>query len=239
MEELNFYIKKLQDLEFRGEWKEGYKHNFEKIYELIEGSRFLKRAEYIKELEDLNHKILDLPYIATDEDKLNFRRTQKHMIDLCYKVMTENKKIYLVHGKDSSLAEKVSSFLGRLHLEFDMADETQDTPAIKKFIKRAKKCDYAIVLFSADELIYPENSHGRFRASQNVLLELGYFLSNVGKKNVLIFHRTDREAEQPYLLDDLNLQPFDANWRQTLVEQLQKAGIYIEQKVVKEVLNVS
>lgn len=239
MEELNFYIKKLQDLEYRGDWKDIYRHSYEKIYSLINISRFTRRADYLRELEDLNDKILDLPYIASDEDKLNFRRTQKHIIDLCYKVMTENKRIYLVYGKESLIVNKVSSFLGRLKLDFDMADESEGMPGIKTFTKRAKKCDFAIILFNPDELVYPENSHGRFRVDQKVLIELGYFLANVGKKNIVIFHFPEKQPELPYALDELNYMPFDINWKQALIDQLQKAGIYIEQNVLNEVLNVS
>ena len=137
MEELNFYVKKLQDLEYRGEWKEHYRHSFEKVRDFIDKSQFFRRGFYLKELERLNGILLDMPYIADDEDKLHFRKVQKNIIDLVYQVMNENKKIFLVHGQNSDMATKVSSFLGRLKLDFDLMEDEGEYPDIKRFTKRS------------------------------------------------------------------------------------------------------
>jgi predicted nucleotide-binding protein len=237
MEELNFYVKKLQDLEYRGEWKEHYRHSYEKIVDYIDRSQFFRRGFYLKELEKFNYKFMDMPYIANDEDKLQFRKMQKSIIDMVYQVMNENKKIFLVHSPDAAMANKVSSFLGRLKLDFDMVDE-EGQPDIKKFTKKAKNSDFAIVLLSADELVYPENSPGRWRPAQNVLLELGYFHSHVGKKNIVIFHVQGKDIEIPYNFEGLTYHPFDmgGGWKNTLITELRKAGIYLDQEVVRKAL---
>src|SRR5690606_14009703 len=100
-----------------------------------------------KELERLRNILLDMPYIADDEDRLHFRRIQKNIIDLLYKVMEENKRIFLVQGADSALTHKVSTFLGRLKLDFELLEkENDEIPDIRGFLQIAKNRDYAIVL---------------------------------------------------------------------------------------------
>lgn len=240
MEELNFYIKKFQDLEYRGEWKEQFRHNYEKVFEYIDQSTFLKRGIYLKELDRLKSNLLDMPYIASDEDKLHFRRIQKNIIDQVYKVMEENKRIFLVYGSDSSMADKVSTFLGRLKLDFDLLDKTEELISVKKFAKKAEKCDYAIVLLSTEEMVFSEITSGKWRVSQNVLLELGFFLSSVGKKNILLLHPHDKEIELPYKLDGLQLHTFnpEGNWRGTIVDALKIAGIYLDNNIVENLTAV-
>lgn len=239
MEELNFYVKKLQDLEYRGEWKEHYRHSYEKVRDIIDKSQYMRRSMYLKELDRLNQVLMEMPYIADDEDKLHFRKAQKSTIDLVYQVMTENKRIFLVHGPNSHMAHRVSSFLGRLKLDYDLLEDAGEQQDVKKFTKKAKNCDFAIVLFSADELIYPDmSSTGKYRVSQNVLIELGYFLSHAGKKNILIFHTEDKEIEKPYNLEGLPYYPFEqnGNWKRLLVDELQKAGIYLDAATVEKMM---
>lgn len=238
MDKLNFYIKKLQDLEYRGEWKEHFRHSYEKVYELIDLSTFFKRGEYLKELERLRNILLDMPYIADDEDRLHFRRIQKNIIDLLYKVMEENKRIFLVQGADSALTHKVSTFLGRLKLDFELLEkENDEIPDIRGFLQIAKNRDYAIVLLSADQMIYPEHQQGRWRVSQNVLLEFGYFLSSIGKKNILILYTADREIELPYHFEDIPSYAFhpESEWKQFIIGQLQNSGIYLDPQILTRI----
>ena len=126
MIELEFYIKKLQDLEARGEWKEIYMHTYEKIHPMIYDSHYLRRNFYIKELERFHSEFIDLSFAPNNEEKLRFRKIQKHIIDLLYQIQEENKKIFIVHGNDSQMNDKVSSFLGKLRLEYVLLEEDND-----------------------------------------------------------------------------------------------------------------
>lgn len=234
MEELKFYVKKLQDLEYRGEWKEQFRNNYERIYDFIDQAAFLKRGVYLKELDRLKSNLLDMPYITSDEDKLHFRRIQKSIIEQVYKVTEENKKIFLVYGSDSSMADKVSTFLGRLKLDYDLLEQSEELKNIKRFVKKADKCEFAIVFLSSAEMVFSEITSGKWRVSQNVLFELGYFLSSVGKKNILILQPENIEIELPYSLDDIKVHTFnpEGNWRSMIVEGLKDAGIYMDSSIV-------
>jgi len=234
MIDLEFYIKKLQDLEYRGEWKEMYLHTYEKCYELIYNSHYLKKIHYIEQLKKLNEQLLDLPFATAAEDKLEFRKTQKHIIDLLYLIKEENKKIFIAHGKDTTMLDRVSAYLGKLRLDYVAYERSERK--IKSFRNEAKECGYAIILFSADELARPlaGKSTEKIRTSQEVILQLGFFLSQVGSKNMMILYTEDKEIESPIDFDDLVYAPFDSKgtWRKFIASELGKNGIYVETDLV-------
>ena len=236
MIELNFYIKKLQDLEMGPEWKEHYVPIYQKIHPMIYNSHFLRRNFYIKELEKFHDEIIDLPFTASSSDKLKFRKIQKHIIDLLYQIEEENKRIFIVHGSDMHMTDKVSSLLGKFRLDHVLLEDESKERKVKDFKKIASECSYAIILFSADDVgrsLSPSTPE-KARTSQKVLFQAGYFLSHVGRKNMIILHSEDKEIESPFDFDELTFAPFDSkgNWKNVLIQEMGKAGIYIEKSLV-------
>lgn len=240
MSELDFYIKKLQDLEYRGEWKDIYFHTYEKVHFIIYDSHFLRRNFYLTELEKFHEVFIDLPFSPDDEEKLIFRRTQKHIIDLLFKIREENKKIFLAHGRDSSLADKLSSMLGRLKLDYVTLDFGQKKERqIKEFNQLAKQCEFAIIILSADDLVRSmEGDVQTYRASQNVIFQFGYFLSHVGRKNMVVMYPENKEIESPIDFDELKHAPIDRSgkWKEFLVSKLAGAGIFIDEELLKNII---
>lgn len=239
MNELKFYIKKLQDLPYQGEWKIIYSNIYKEVHQLLYNSYFIRKNYYLDELERLNEQFLDQPFVQSDEDRLHFRKIQKHIIDLLYKVKEETKKIFIIHGRDSSKSDKVATLLGKLKLDFVLLDyNSEEERKAKDFHKIAKECDYAIAIFTPDDLgrETTPSSHEKFRASQNVLFQLGYFLSHVGRKNIMILYSEDKEIESPVNFDGFAHAPFDAanQWKQTLVKELSNAGIYIHKDLAEK-----
>ena len=181
-----------------------------------------------------------IPISPDDEEKLIFRKTQKHIIDLLFKVREENKKIFLAHGRDSSLADKTSSLLGRLKLDYETLDFGQKKERqVKEFNQLAKQCEFAIIILSADDQVSP--IHGgvqTIRVSQNVIFQFGYFLSHVGKKNMVLMYPENKEIESPIDFDDLKHAPMDSNgkWKEFLIGKLSDAGIFIDSEFLKNIL---
>lgn len=240
MRELDFYIKKLQDLEYRGEWKEIYHHSYEKVHPLIYNSHFLKKNVYIEQLEKLNEELLDLPFSPNDEEKLAFRKAQKHIIDLLYQIRTENKAIFIAHGEGSPMADKIALFLGRLKLDFNLLDSNDSAwKSPKEFKKMAKEYDFAIILFSADNLINSsqDNAEKKYLVNQTVAFQAGYFLSHVGMKNLIVLYPEDKFIESPFNIDEIKNTPFDSkgSWKTFLTETLRGAGIYIDKELEKKI----
>ncbi|MCL3781383.1 hypothetical protein EMN47_13415 [Prolixibacteraceae bacterium JC049] len=90
-------------------------------------------------------------------------------------IKADSKKVFIVHGHDDKARLELSKLL-----KDDLGMEPvilQDEPnltvetIISKFERLAKECSAALVLFTPDD-----NAEGKFRARQNVILELGYFL---------------------------------------------------------------
>lgn len=242
MSEINFYIKKLQDLEYRGEWKEIYSHSFEKIHAVLNHSHYLRRNYYLQELEKFHEVIIDLPFTPDDEEKLIFRKTQKHIIDLLYQVREENKKIFIAHGRDSSFADKVSALLGRLRLDYQSIDYgLKKERNVKEFNSIAKEYDFAIIVMSADDIGTPlgsGNTEGQPRSSQNVIFQFGYFLSHVGRKNLVLLYPDNKTLEFPIDLDDLKHSSLDAEgkWKSFLTGRLSEAGIFLDEDLLKGII---
>jgi predicted nucleotide-binding protein len=233
--ELEFYIKKLQDLEARGEWKEVYMHTYEKIHPMIYNSHYIRRNSYIKDLEKFHNEFIDLPFAPNNEEKLRFRKLQKSIIDLLYQVQEENKKIFIVHGNDAKMNDKVSSFLGKLRLDYVLLEEENTERKLKEFKKVAKDCGYAIILFSAEDLGRNlSSSSEKVRTPQKVIFQTGYFFSHVGRKNLIILYAEDKEIESPFDFDDLVFSPFDSNgnWKSVLIQEMKRSGIYVEKSLV-------
>ncbi len=240
MSTFDFYIKKLQDLEYRGEWKEIYSHLYEKIHFILYDSHYLRRNYYLEQLAKYHEVFIDLPFAPDDEEKLLFRKTQKHIIDLLYQIREESKTIFLAHGRDTSLADKISSILGRLKLDYVTVDFGQSTERnFKEFNNIAKECGFAIIILGADDYARPlEGGPEKYRTSQNVILQLGYFLSHVGRKNVVILYPENKEIESPLNFDELRHAPIDqgGQWKPFLISKLAGSGLFIDEDLKKKIV---
>jgi hypothetical protein len=188
MQELDFFIKKIQDLEPRGEWKDVFGIHFEKIYKLVYQSGYLKSNFYTDTLKKLANSILDLPFSMDEDERLEFRKLQKQITDLLYQIKEENKRIILIHGRNTVLSDKIALVLGQLRLDYLCIDfESDDEKKIAQFIDQTKNCAYAIVALSPDDACRSLTTEGviSYRTSQIVWFQTGYFLAKIGKKNIL------------------------------------------------------
>ena len=58
------------------------------------------------------------------------------------------------------------------------------TTLIEKFERVAVTCNYAVALLTPDDKQFEElTGDDRFRARQNVLIELGWFMAHLGRLN--------------------------------------------------------
>lgn len=242
MSELDFYIKKLQELEPRGEWKDVFTNSFEKVYEFIYQSMYLRRTFYIEELRKTADTLLDLPFSLNDEERLIFRKNQKHLIDLLYLTKAENKKIFIIHGQDTTLADKIAATLGRIKLDYIALDfESKEERNVTQFTELAKTCDYAIVALAADDAARSLSTEGTVsnRTSQNIWFQFGYLLSQIGKKNILIASQERLEIATPIDLDIFDACVIDKAgiWKKSMIEMMTKNGIHIDDELKNKVIN--
>jgi predicted nucleotide-binding protein len=104
---------------------------------------------------------------------------------------------------------------------------------IEMLEKHRTNVKYACVLLTPDDEGHKRYSpkDKKFRARQNVVLELGMFLSTLGRKRVAILHKG--EVELPSDINGLVYIPFQkhvSEVKQRLAAELQEAGFHINIK---------
>lgn len=103
---------------------------------------------------------------------------------------------------------------------------------IEKFTENSD-VSFAVVLLSADDISYNKNEKpetAKYRARQNVIFELGYFIGKLGRERVLALHELENDFEIPSDYSGVLFVPFDktGKWQFDLVKELKALGISVD-----------
>lgn len=137
------------------------------------------------------------------------------------------KGIFVAHGRDEGMKEATARTIEALGLEAVLLEERpKHGRTIAEQLEHCSDVSYAVILFSPDDMAYPANespAQARPRARQNVIDELGYFRSKLGRKNIFILYRKATGFEAPSNIDGVLYVPYDesGNWKFRLVQELQ------------------
>lgn len=144
-------------------------------------------------------------------------------------------KVFIVYGHDTNAREQLELLLRRLKLEpVILANLVAEGQTIIEMLEKHRvNVKYACVLLTPDDEGYKRDCHvqKKYRARQNVVLELGMFLSTLGRKRVAILHKGD--IELPSDIHGLVYIPFQnhvSEVKQRLAAELQEAGFHINIK---------
>ncbi len=149
--------------------------------------------------------------------------------------LLQPERIFIVYGHDTVAREQLELLLRRLKLEpvilANMVAEGQTI--IEMLEKHRASVKYACVLLTPDDEGHKRDcpNDKKFRARQNVVLELGMFLATLGRKRVAILHKG--EVELPSDIHGLVYIPFQkhvSEVKQRLAAELQEAGFHINIK---------
>ncbi len=119
-------------------------------------------------------------------------------------IMTTDKtKIFIVHGHDSALKNEVARLIEKQQIEaIILREQTNLGNTIIEKIENYSDVGAAICLFTNDDVGCEKGNkdeNGNYivnpRARQNVVLEAGYFIGKLGRKNVIIV--AERGIELP------------------------------------------
>ena len=141
-------------------------------------------------------------------------------------------RVFIVHGLNNAFKETVARFLGQLRLEPIILHEepNKGRTIIEKFIDYSDG-GFAVVLLTADDRggkVSDSPASYSLRARQNVILELGFFLGQLGRDRVCALYENGVEIPSDY--EGVLFVPFDETgaWRLLLGRELRAAGINVD-----------
>jgi len=142
-----------------------------------------------------------------------------------------SRKVFVVHGHDNETKQTVARFLEKLGLEAVILHEQSNKglTIIEKFEQNSDVA-YAVVLMTPDDVGAAKKDADKLnaRARQNVVLELGYFIGKLGRKNVAAILRGDIERPSDY--DGVVYIGYDLydGWKLLLAKELKEAGLNVD-----------
>lgn len=142
-------------------------------------------------------------------------------------------KIFIVHGHDNEMKESVARLISSMGLEPIILSEQPDKgrTIIEKFEDEAN-VDFAIVLMSDNDDYGAEigKEDTKPRARQNVILELGYFIGKLGRKNHVCVLKKDNVEVPSDILGIVYKQydPSNDSWKFALGKELRAAGYDVD-----------
>ncbi len=136
-------------------------------------------------------------------------------------------RVFIVHGQNEIARTAVVSALTEVGLEGIVLHEQPNMGRhlLTKFIEEAELVTFAIVLMTDDDVGGLNGADLAPRARQNVILELGYFLSHLGQQRVCALITPGLETPSDFdgivyiRMDDAG------HWKAELLRELRAAGM--------------
>jgi predicted nucleotide-binding protein len=157
-----------------------------------------------------------------------------------------SRSVFVVHGHDEAALREVTAYLKEIEVNpIVLKDiEEQEDSLLRRFLRVAEQATFAVVVYSPDDtgasLVHYAAPKGgekalRYRARQNVILELGFFLGKLkdfSRVFVLKSHPKEEwpEFELPSDLAGAIFKELDGQgrWKGLLRAALVKAGIQVK-----------
>jgi len=143
-------------------------------------------------------------------------------------------KIFIVHGHDEEMKQAAARTVEKIGLVPIILHEqlNKGRTIIEKFENYAD-VNFALILLSPDDIAYPKSKSPkdkRFRARQNVIFELGFFVGKLERKHVFILFREEENFEIPSDYLNICYTPYDNNvqWRFDLIGELNSCGYNVD-----------
>lgn len=138
-------------------------------------------------------------------------------------------KVFIVHGRNRKILNKITNFIELLNLESLILDEqpNQNQTIIEKFENCSEDVSFVVVLLTGDD-VGKLNDKGitnfSFRARQNVIFEMGFFFAKMRKHVCLLY---EEGVEIPSDIHGVLFIPIDnkGTWKNKLKKEMVSVGI--------------
>lgn len=139
----------------------------------------------------------------------------------------QSNKVFIVHGHAEAVNQEVARTIEKLGFEAIILREQPNSgkTIIEKFEEYAKDVNFAVIILTADDKIEGEDT---FRARQNVIFEMGYFMGALGRSNVMCM--LQENVEKPGDIDGVVYTIIDKAgvWKYSLVKELKACGYDVD-----------
>lgn len=149
----------------------------------------------------------------------------------------QKNKVFVVHGHNEEILFKTKDFLKKLQLEPVILRElpNEGRTIIEKFMEYSTQAGFAIVLLTPDDRGGSKSDSyedQKFRARQNVILELGFFLGSLGRKRVCVLYQKHLEIPSDYQgVLFVEVDKTDG-WQIKLAREIKKAGLNVDMNLL-------
>lgn len=118
-----------------------------------------------------------------------------------------NNKVFVVYGRDTDAKTALLRMLedmGTEALAIDMLP-TQGNTIIEQLETYIPQANYGVVLATPDDIgyLFGHENEAKYRARQNVVLEMGMLFSKLGRSRVSIVVKKSEEFEKPSDIDGI------------------------------------
>ncbi len=137
-------------------------------------------------------------------------------------------KVFIIHGHDESLKQEVARFIEKIGLEAVILHEqaNKGKTIIEKF-EDSSDVGFAIALLTPDDKVVRVRDDEEvtfFRARQNVIFEMGYFIGAIGRERVFPLVKGDN-IEIPSDYSGVVYTKHEAgSWKLELIKELKSVG---------------
>ena len=145
-----------------------------------------------------------------------------------------SKNIFIVHGHNEEMKQSSARFIEKIDLKPIILHEqpNKGKTIIEKF-NDYSNVSFAVILLSADDIAFSKNDkveNASFRARQNVIFELGFFIGKIGRENVVVIHEQIDNFEIPSDYQGVLYIPYDniGNWKLSIAKELKAIGYKID-----------
>ena len=142
--------------------------------------------------------------------------------ELIPKSSSGGERVFIIHGHDEASKSQVARLIQKLDLvPVILGEQPNRGRTIIEKLERNSDVAYAVAILT------PDDSSGT-RARQNVILELGQFMSKLGREKVAILYRPD--VELPSDIKGVVYIEFDKSgaWQYSLAKELKAAGLPVD-----------
>lgn len=141
-------------------------------------------------------------------------------------------KVFVVYGKEDETSSDVIQTLQKLELEpITLHDEPNSQNSTLGKIEDYPHVSFAVVVLSPDDLAHPmeePSESAKYRASQNVILELGYFLGKLGKQNVVAIYNKKENFKVPTDITGVIWIEHKTGWYFQLIRELKECNFDVD-----------